>query len=82
MLKMACVKDAELFYMLENHGRVFVEDKFQASLTSLPSCIERIPLLAFTRISGIAGRRLRLIDLNISEGCSFLANNSYFTSVQ
>lgn len=29
MLKMACVKDAELFYMLENHGADFINDKFQ-----------------------------------------------------
>lgn len=32
MLKMACVKDAELFHMLENHGHSFVEGKFQVSL--------------------------------------------------
>ena len=32
MLKMACVKDSELFHMLENYGKTFVEDKFQVSL--------------------------------------------------
>ena len=34
MLKMACVKDAELFYMLENHGATFIADKFQVTLAS------------------------------------------------
>ena len=34
MLKMACVKDAELFYLLENHGGAFVDDKFQVRTAS------------------------------------------------
>ena len=29
MLKMACIKDAELFYMLEEYADHFVTDKFQ-----------------------------------------------------
>ena len=29
MLKMACIKDEELFYMLEEYAEHFIEDKFQ-----------------------------------------------------